>query len=450
MKTKMINRIEKQKLNILYILFAVILIIMHCFIITGTNDDIWFAEILDRFKLPEYLVMRYQNWSSRMAMETAVIYFTRLNPWIWKITDVGIILLLVYECNVIWGKKDNALYTFLFMMLVFLFPASMLNSAGWISTSINYLWPITAGIFTLVPLHKWAMNEKIFCYEYYLGIVMCLFGCFQEQVVAVMFVTYILYAVYYKYQKQKIPLYWWWLFLVSAGLLIFIFTCPGNANRSIQEVGRWFPEFSGITIGNRLWIGYLNTFSYYVSCGEYNTIFLMFTFLLAVNVFYATNKVTLRCLGAYPFFVTFVWGFCGRIIIRSGITSRIYWLGLIQNEKIGESTVYGTGHIIIESLVFFSILCVTVFSLYIIYGKTIDFLMATIIIFAALCSRIIVGLSPVIYASGSRTATLGHICFLIIIFILIQKCLSAMSLKKFAVCYIPVYIFSLLQVCFRM
>ncbi|MBQ8038595.1 MAG: hypothetical protein IJ274_01740, partial [Lachnospiraceae bacterium] len=65
---------DKQCLKMLYILFAVGLLCAHYFFITGKNDDAWFAEILDKYSLMEYLSMRYELWTSRIFIETAEVF----------------------------------------------------------------------------------------------------------------------------------------------------------------------------------------------------------------------------------------------------------------------------------------------------------------------------------------------------------------------------------------
>ena len=440
---------EKKRIYIFaYVVFALVMIFFHYFIVTGTNDDAWFAEMLDKYSLPEYLKMRYNVWTSRIFIETGEVCLNRINPWVWKGINIFIIIALVYECSEIWGRDNKLISTVGFMLLVLLFPASMLSSAGWISTTLNYLWSTTAGIFTILLLYKWIQKgRRISIIEYILGVLACLYCCCQEQVVAVLLVTYILYGLYCKLYQHKIPVIWWIFLIIAIGFLIFIFLCPGNANRTVLETASWFPEFENLKLHQKLLIGYLTTFSYFVSCGEYNVIFLLFSYVLAAAVWEKTsqNQKCFRGIALYPFLVTFLGGYVGRIIMNSRFSIGGYWFGLLQNDRLPEFSGYSTWHIVLECIIFFTILCAIVCSLYILFDGTFEFYSTTVILFAGLCSRFIIGLSPTVYVSGSRTAMIAHVCFMIMSIICIQKGLAHMKDRKRVIYYIPFCVFALVS-----
>lgn len=439
----MIKKDFKISKKLLYVLFALLLFFIHSFIITGTNDDAWFAEILEQYELRDFLISRYHSWSSRLPIEMGLVFLTRVSPWIWKLLNTLIILLLVYECSILFGKTANTMNTGLFMLLVLLIPAGMLNSAGWIATTLNYLWPITIGIFALLPIHRWEMEKKITWWEFIIFYIACILGGFQEQMAAVLFAIYALYAGYRLYHKKRLPVFWFILFLTLCALLFFILACPGNANRSLSETERWFPEFAYLTFFQKILIGCLNTFSYYVSCGEFNTIFLLFSYVLFIAVCFSQKNMLRRSIALYPFLVTFLWGYVGRVVTKLNITTRIFWLGLLQNEKLPEQGIYSSWHLAIECFIFLTVICAVIFALFGVFGKTPDFCVAITILLAALCSRIILGFSSTVYISGSRTATLGFIGFMILTYLCIQKTLSLVPFKNYCIYFMPCYLFSL-------
>lgn len=421
--------------------FGIILLVAHGFAVTGIYDDAWFAEVLNEYKLMDYLEYRYQIWTSRLPIEAVLVYLTRLNPWIWKICNVLIILLLVYECCVIWGKVCDVFTISVFILLVLLVPINMLCSAGWMATTINYLWPITVGLYSLIPICKWFRKQKIHLYEYFFGCIACLFGGSMEQMVAVLFVVYVLLICYSVYMGEKIPILLWIYSILSLAMLVFVLTCPGNASRVVMETQTWFPEFATMSLFEKLATGFLTTFSCYISCREGIVIFLLFTYVLMLVTFCIDKRKIVRCIALYPFVITFLWGFVGRIIVKMNFTTRIYWIGLLQNDKISKLGVYHLPHIIIESVVFLSVLCTVVFSLYVVFGKHIDFLISVIVILASICSSVVIGLSPTVYVSGTRTFTLGYIGFLIAVFMCVQKSFAVWQNKKIIKYMIPFYVF---------
>lgn len=121
---------NRKNIKLCYLLFGIGLLLIHGFIVTGTNDDSWFATQLDDYNLIDFLTYRYQRWTSRLSIEAVLVILA---------------------------------------LSLFLLPINQLCSAGWISTTINYLWVITIGIYTLIPLCKWLKEQKIHIYEYIAG-----------------------------------------------------------------------------------------------------------------------------------------------------------------------------------------------------------------------------------------------------------------------------------------
>ena len=224
----------------------------------------------------EYLQIRYETWTSRIPIELAEIYLTRWNPIVWKTLNTLVVLLLIYSLGEVFTRGNKNDSVLIFMLLLPILPLSMHKSAGWIATTINYLWPITAGVVALIPLSWWEKGKRIKWWQYVLFVLAGIFGCFQEQMAAVLFASYVIYIGYRIGNKKNLSRFHFVLLTIAIVLLTFILSCPGNANRSIAEIDRWFPEFAGLSNGAKFLIGCLNTFSYYVSCGEFNTTFLLF------------------------------------------------------------------------------------------------------------------------------------------------------------------------------
>lgn len=204
-------------------------------------------------------------------------------------------------------------------------------------------------------------------------------------------------------------------------MLCFILTCPGNGLRSISETEKWFPQHEFLSIWEKLLIGFLQTFSFYVSAEGYQMIFMMFAGVLFFSVCALQREKWKRMAALFPAAVSLGWGLLGRIIADSGVTSRTYWMKLVQNNQLPQFGVYGWGHIFIECVVFLLILCAVLVSLYFIFGKNGWFAVALLVLGASLCSRIIIGFSPTVYASLSRTALVGCAGFLILTLLCIQE-----------------------------
>mgnify|MGYP000054941087 FL=1 len=63
-------------------------------------------------------------------------------------------------------KTEDSIYiNTITSMLVVTITYTILNSAGWIATTVNYMWPLSFGIMGLYPLRKFLEHEKINGFE---------------------------------------------------------------------------------------------------------------------------------------------------------------------------------------------------------------------------------------------------------------------------------------------
>lgn len=433
-KSKIQTWISQNRLSILYILYTLIQLLIHSMIQTGSNDDAWFAAILDTHTPWNYLAGRYRQWTSRLPMELLTIYLTRWNPRIWKLLNVGITVLLVRLCALLAGKQNCPKHTCLLMFLTLLFPRDMLSSAGWITTTVNYLWPLTLGLAGLLPL-RWSNEQyctvkspaptkdrlKLPSLSFALCYLAFCFACFQEQAAAILMTVYILYGGYELLQKEKLRPFWYLFTTTAAAILLFIITCPGNTNRACLETQTWFPEFAGFTCFQKLLTGFITAMSYYVTCDQANLLFLLFTAVLIPPVFCRCNRPIVRAVAALPFSITFFWGFTVRVITKLHLFSPGPLLTLLQNDRLPEYGGLPLQFLTAECLVFLFLLAAAAGSLYWIFGRGISFLTAFTILGAVICSRIILGFSPTVYVSGARTALAGCIGLILLISMCVKK-----------------------------
>mgnify|MGYP006917318361 CR=1 FL=1 len=140
-------------------------LIWHLVIKISAGDDVvYFQTLMDGRSIWEILAHRYATWSSRMAIEFVLIPLVQV-PW--AVEDTGyycftLIPVLLYrllflnpekyldmECNI--NKTAGKWLVCAFMLL---YPFSDMVSAGWIATTVNYLWPLLGFIYTLPCFYR--------------------------------------------------------------------------------------------------------------------------------------------------------------------------------------------------------------------------------------------------------------------------------------------------------
>ena len=171
--------------------------------------------------------------------------------------------------------------------MILIYPIVKMNDAGWAATTVNYMWPLATGLFTLIPIKKIWDNEKIKFWQYPLYVVTLIFASNQEQACAILFGTYLLFTVLMIIKNKKIHPFMVIQTLIVIASLIFILTCPGNAARTTVEINNQFKDFEMLTILDKIGIGLTSTMGLIIKSG--NIIFALMSMVIAVNIFLNNN-----------------------------------------------------------------------------------------------------------------------------------------------------------------
>lgn len=159
--------------NLYYCIYTLILLIAHIFLPLNWADDAVFMK-----KAAEKSIADFLSTSAR-PLTDAMTYFFARNPVIWKLTDPIILLILVllickyFKLN---SKKEKV-----FVSIAVLFPSLAMVDAGFIATTLNYLWSVTLGFLCLLPSWKVFNNEKVRWYEKLLLLPLLLYVANMQQ-----------------------------------------------------------------------------------------------------------------------------------------------------------------------------------------------------------------------------------------------------------------------------
>lgn len=400
--------IKKPLLNqplYLYIGLFLFMLAYHSFLDTQLNDDIWFSHSLDNRSLFEYLLWRYHTWSSRLLLETVLIFFVKGSPWLWRIFDSLVVVLLVYSLLELFSinNKYKGYEACIIIGLIGLYPFIELSSAGWVATTVNYLWPLAFGVYALIPIAKITKNKRISIFDEATCILSLLIACNAEQMAAILFCLYLFFFLFYlkkdMFKEKRQKYYCICNMIVSFLSLIFIITCPGNDNRKLVEL-HWFEGFESLSLVQKLAMGFVSTSSelFYVK----NQIYFVFISLILIAIWMKYKNYWLRLIGSGPLLFYF---FCEYII-------KLFFV------KTSSLQVYNPLQFIAQSAyqndfggaIFYGICIINLFlvfllfyEFYLLFNKNL-FQLCILIYSAGLFSRIIVGLSPTFFVSGERTA----------------------------------------------
>lgn len=467
-------KLHKYIIGFSAIISVMVLIVYHFIITPGTNDDAWFAARLSEGTALEFLKDRYLGWSSRLVVEGILIYLTRMPLLVWRVLDILVYLWMAVSMGKLFGlgeeaggieigvtKTANSLNSLngknkmgflrksavlISIVLIMLFPVSLLNSAGWIATTLNYTWPMAAAIYCFLPLRYSLSGETMGKLQLLFTGLAALLATSQEQICAIVFCAYvavILYALFGLHKDKKMLPAVWMVLVISLIALILTVACPGNAVRSLTETELRFPEFADLSFGEKFLSGYLRTGSFFMQ-GRFSLALLLLTILLLLLSFSEGARESRRSKAATldldntvektwtSLWVARISALIAFIGALSGAAASTYISRynpelralprLLQNDILPiTGSAFYWNEIALQAVIITILFLALALALFLLMPTVSGGLLNVLILGAAFVSYLIIGFSPTIYMSYHRPAIPGCVLLSSLILIVYQR-----------------------------
>lgn len=393
---------------------------LHVFINTDFGDDLAYAErFSDGLNLMEFLINQYYYWASRLIIQAVNIPMVLADSWLWKILDTLVTVIFIVNVSDMFGvgKAEEKIRSgVIFFFLIWLVPLESLYSAGWITTSMNYLWTLSLGSVALRPLMHLVRNEKCSVWEKVICPICAMYSANIEQTAAILLGSYVVvgaYAVIVK--KRRINTVCIVQLIIISALVIFSLTAPGNAVRNVMEAKRCFPEFTGLGTMDKLCMGFIESAHYYLAAGHMQVCFI-FAALSGILFLMAPRKWYKKLTAFFPFAFYWFFGHIGKALLYGGYLTRgLNIVGVLgENRQLPGLGMYDSGLVTFQVIMYMAVFACVALTIYFIHGKTEETLLELIILAAGFASRVIMGFSPTLYASGDRTALFSSAAILIV------------------------------------
>lgn len=413
-------------------------LILHTLIRTDYGDDEYFRELWDGTSLGSFLRGRYEGWSSRLVIETVLMLLAAAPEWVWKLLNSLVILLLVWNTADLFGMRRKRLQAAVFFSVtVWMVPPLAIAGAGWISTTTNYLWPLSFGLVAIRPLKHILCGEGIPAWEYAAVPVCILYAANMEQMAAILLGAYLAAGVYQLIiKKRRPPVFYFVCTALIAAMLFFILSCPGNMGRFDQEVESFFPEFRQYGIWEKLVLGFIENGHYFASAGYFKTnyLFALLAGVLAARV--VQRKVRGEearpprrfwlelAVSAVP--LAFFWGvamLANKWLEKNGFSRGGHIVGLLCQNRYLPGThefswgtfTYSWGMLALQIGVYAGLAACVALTVYFLHGKSGETLLELVVLGAGMASHMILGFSPTVYISSERTALFCDMAILIVV-----------------------------------
>lgn len=391
-----------NKKYVYYVCLFIFVFALHLFMRPGEADDLWFINNYTGNPL-SFAYMRYMQWSSRFLIEMVLVFIASLPLIVWKVLDTLMIVLLFYSGNKLLNIKNRKILIFE-IFLIMILPWKVFGETGWIATTLNYTWPITLGFYGFSIL----LEEKTNFLKQIISFFCIIFACNQEQMCCVMLAFIIICFCIRTFQKKNnkvflIP----FIICILMGVLHII--CPGNSMRQISEMQTWYPAYQNFDVLDKISIGIISTVTAILF--DFRIIYIAFIGMLILYIKYLPLNKKLSYIIQF--------------ILVCFIFINIYPFDSTQlmfYSKAQESIVITFMNFVLPVLLFSLLISIVIYL--ILKTKNKYNYMFVLLFLSGICSRLILGFSPTVYASGKRTVVYFYIvCYLLTIFIMKTICI---------------------------
>ena len=397
------DRVKKNTDIIVYIAMMVSVYVVFSIAKAGrVGDDLWFAEKASTIPIGRYIKERYLLWSSRVLIE-ALQYFLVKHILLWKILTsfvyAGGVFLLSRLIENLYGKKLSFIIHAFFVFSLYAFRKEMCYGAGWVSTTVNYVWTASAIILVIYLMNKLVIKGKISILESLISVISLLY-CVCQEISCPIALVFILLNIfrYYKKYKRINGFFFVLLFIDFLGFLN-IFLCPGNDLRMAQETATWFPGFENLTLFNKIELGFSSTMqNLNRPLDPFGFLFWGFIFLAAVICIKSGMG---KIIGAVPIVINIIF-----LFVRFD-NLKIPPLEFNANDPFictGTNPSLADPKSLWPDVLFLVQLICVIIVLVLILSKEKAILWIVILVLGTgLMSRIVMGFSPTVWVSGIRT-----------------------------------------------
>ena len=422
LKTEVENRLVYIKDYIVYFFIFLFILYFHRNLSFLTGDDVHFHEAINRMSLINFLDRRYFEWSSRLIIEGILVKIILLNPWIWRIIDSFLIVLLIANINRLFVKNHNhnsltIIFTFILMIY---FPLQYIYGTSNAAITINYIWPLSLFIFSLLSLKKINNGQKIAWYEIILYTIAQIIATNMEIIAVISIGVNLLFLAYFYYKRKRTGFIYSNIF-ISIMNLLFALLSPGNDVRTRTEIIRWFPDFNMLNSIDKLHFETVETLAVFFRWPNY--ILVILCILVFINIWSKKNMSLWYALCALCPIATSLWLTKYNVQIVPTKYDAVPFLTkdllTLQNFDVIQSYIP-----LLVLLITVALLSV---SLYAVFGESKETILVYLILAIGICSRKVMAFSPTLYASGGRTFLFLYVCIIIITIMVWSKTTDIMK-----------------------
>lgn len=281
-----------------FIILFMLMFFVHMKMSTNLGDDAMFAEILKEKTLFMYMKELYMNINGKIFPDIMGVIFSSLPKAFFYFVSSAMYVIIAYCISILF--LDNSIQAkYISVIGVLYFPVFILDSAGYIAVSTNYVWTCAMCLLALLPIRKYVNQQPLSVFSICVYTLSALYAGNQEQTSVLLCLIYICAMAAIIRQKRTRE----GKFVIFIGLLnimSFLFIClaPGHAARIHAYNVYHIPNWTSLDIADKLYLGFTSTISHFIN--QTNLPFLLFAVFLMVLVFHKCHSWLYRAIGMVP------------------------------------------------------------------------------------------------------------------------------------------------------
>ncbi|MBR2937936.1 MAG: hypothetical protein IKB80_05550 [Oscillospiraceae bacterium] len=390
---------------LIYGFFTLFLFLQHLWL-PMCGDDAYLLPLVGVRSIPEHFAELYR-YNGKIFTDFTAFLFYHLPYVVWKIFNTGVFLAVAILLAQLFTQNTVA-DALVVCALVAIFPLGYLGTAGYIATCANYLYPLCGLLFIAWQLKRLLYQKEHWVWQFFSLPVMA-YVLNQDQAACILVggLLLALIACFLQHRSKQATAWIAGYFLVALAGYIVLFCLPGHINRMTDtlEMELYLPEYANWSLWKKLYHGYTSTVANVFL--HHNTITILVYFLVFLLCL-ARGTLLGRILSPLP-----LAGFlCLKLLNQNTL------LRFITDMPELSPTTTPAG---LAGFAFcgFCLICLVI-SLWDCVRQEHRYLLLGLLILGG-GSRLLMGMSPTLYASSYRTFTYLLFSLIACCLVLLQK-----------------------------
>lgn len=426
-----------------FAVFFAFMLVCHLTFVMVDGDEVNYARELNERGLWGLTVYQFYNWSSRVFIEALLAILSWLPKLVWRLVNPVVATVCAWCVAKLCGVDKDARMNWMVCGLFILYPWQYLSTAGWIATTLVFLWPAAAALCAMLPAAKVMRGETpkpLWCA---VSLPLLLYAGNNEQIAVLYALLLCVLGGYLLVKKQRLH---WVLpaqLLMCVANIVYALTIPGPKMRTAVETTQWFPAFGMRSFAMNADLGMTATLDSVLYRRDF--LFAFLCLLLAWLVWKRYKNVLYRLLALWPLAVTLVLGVFQNTTLRlfpqlAFFTNALQGEGMLGLHNVNMLTAY------IPLLLLYFTFAACIVNMYLALGHTPEALCGIALLFCGFLSRAMLGFSPTVWTSGIRTGFFFSLCTVAVCVMLYRQARKQKGVMKViflvlfcAVCTLQMY-----------